>query len=52
MEPDEALLIKCFDSKTDGGVSRRAPHSAFQSPNDEGPARESIEVRCVVFWED
>jgi hypothetical protein len=53
MEPDEALLIKCFDSKTEG-VSRRAPHSAFRLPNDDeqGPQRESIELRCVVFWEE
>ncbi|KAI1343479.1 hypothetical protein F5Y15DRAFT_234577 [Xylariaceae sp. FL0016] len=48
--PDEVLLIKCFDSKTDGRA-RRVPHSAFVDPRDgvEGPARESIEVRCLVF---
>lgn len=51
MEPDEALLIKCFDSKTEG-VARRAPHSAFKLPDDQGPPRESIEVRCIVFWDD
>lgn len=48
---DEALLIKCFDSKQDGRA-RRAPHTAIQTPEDEGPARESIEIRCMVFWED
>jgi hypothetical protein len=51
MEPEQALLIKCFDSKKDGRA-RRAPHCAFQSPQDHGPARESFEVRSIVFWED
>lgn len=44
MEPDEALLIKCFDTKKDGRA-RRAPHSAIQTPDDHGPPRESVEVR-------
>lgn len=51
MTPDEVLLIKCYDSKEDGRA-RRTPHSAFKTDLDEGPARESIEVRCLVFWED
>ena len=51
MSPDEVMLIKCFDSKLDGRA-RRCPHTAFKSPFDEGPARESVEVRCLVFWED
>ncbi|QSZ31932.1 hypothetical protein DSL72_001501 [Monilinia vaccinii-corymbosi] len=50
--PEEVLLIKCFDSKTDGRA-RRVPHSAFVNPEHEGePARESIEVRALVFYED
>ena len=50
--PDEALLIKCFDSKTDGRA-RRVPHSAFSlGERGEGPARESIEVRALVFHPD
>ncbi|KAF2205488.1 hypothetical protein GQ43DRAFT_362322 [Delitschia confertaspora ATCC 74209] len=49
--PDEVLLIKCFDSKLDGRA-RRVPHSAFVDPEGEGKeARESIEVRCLVFQE-
>ncbi|QGA21722.1 hypothetical protein EYB26_009433 [Talaromyces marneffei] len=51
MTPDETLMIKCFDSKLDGRA-RRTPHTAFQTEFDEGPARQSIEVRCLVFWED
>jgi hypothetical protein len=50
MQVEEALLLKCFDSKTDGRA-RFAPHSAFSdptSPSDAAP-RESIEVRTLVF---
>ncbi|CAK4002116.1 Hypothetical predicted protein [Lecanosticta acicola] len=50
MTPSEALLIKCFDSRTDGRA-RRAPHSAIVTPGDHGPPRQSIELRCLVFWE-
>ncbi|KAH8891805.1 hypothetical protein GQ53DRAFT_686428 [Thozetella sp. PMI_491] len=50
-EPDEILLIKCFD--TDATVARRAPHAAFEDPAQaENECRESIEVRCLVFYED
>jgi hypothetical protein len=50
MGAEEALLLKCFDSKTDGRA-RFAPHSAFTdltTPVD-APPRESIEVRTLVF---
>jgi hypothetical protein len=50
MQRDEALLIKCFDSLTDGRA-RFAPHTAFDDPS--APAdilpRESIEIRSLVF---
>ncbi len=50
MRTDEALLIKCFDSKTDGRA-RFAPHTAFRDPTvpDNVRPRESIEVRTLVF---
>ncbi len=50
MERDEALLIKCYDSATDGRA-RFAPHTSFQNPRagDSAPPRESIEVRTLVF---
>ncbi|KUJ06562.1 methyltransferase-like protein [Mollisia scopiformis] len=49
---EEVLLIKCFDSKTDGRA-RRVPHSAFVDEGHEGDvARESIEVRALVFHPD
>ncbi|SDR26732.1 hypothetical protein SAMN05444161_2490 [Rhizobiales bacterium GAS191] len=50
METDEALLLKCYDSRTDGRA-RFAPHSAFTDPTtppDAAP-RESIEIRTLVF---
>lgn len=50
MQRDEALLIKCFDSKTDGRA-RFAPHTAFDDPTapQNPPPRESIEIRTLVF---
>jgi hypothetical protein len=50
MTPEEALLIKCFDSRTDGRA-RFAPHCAFRHPGApaDAPKRESIEVRTLVF---
>jgi hypothetical protein len=50
MQPDEALLLKCYDSATDGRA-RFAPHTAFEDPTapaDKLP-RESIELRTLVF---
>lgn len=50
--PEEVTLIKCYDSKLDGRA-RRVPHTAFTNPDEEDKAaRESIEVRCLVFHED
>ena len=52
MQPDEALLLKCYDSKTDGRA-RFAPHTAFDDPTTPADAlpRESIEIRTLVFHE-
>jgi hypothetical protein len=51
-EPNEVTLIKCFDSKMDGRA-RRVPHSAFIDEEFENEAaRESIEVRTLVFHPD
>jgi hypothetical protein len=50
MRRDEALLLKCYDSETDGRA-RFAPHTAFEDPTapaDVAP-RESIELRTFVF---
>ncbi len=50
MTPNEALLIKCYDS-ADDGRARFAPHTAFTDPDAPGdaPPRESIELRTLVF---
>jgi len=50
MTPDEALLVKCYESVTDGRA-RFAPHSAFTDPAapPDAPLRESIELRTLVF---
>ncbi|CAH0047310.1 unnamed protein product [Clonostachys solani] len=59
MTPEEALLIKCYDSFGHGeprgveGLAVRTPHSAFRdgdAPENALP-RQSIEVRCLVFYE-
>ena len=50
MQPDEALLLKCFDSATDGRA-RFAPHTAFEDPTAPADVlpRESIEIRTLAF---
>lgn len=53
MQTDEALLLKCYDSKNDGRA-RFAPHTAFTDPETpaDAPPRESIEIRALVFHQD
>lgn len=50
MQEDEALLLKCYDSTTDGRA-RFAPHTAFDDPTAPADVlpRESIEIRTLVF---
>ncbi|GGC49373.1 CmcJ/NvfI family oxidoreductase [Chelatococcus reniformis] len=50
MQPDEVLLLKCYDSAVDGRA-RFAPHTAFIAPDIPAVAkpRESIEIRALVF---
>lgn len=52
MRTDEALLLKCYDSATDGRA-RYAPHSAFKDPTAPPNARprESVECRVVAFFD-
>lgn len=60
MTPDEVMLLKCFDSRshtmTDGqtSIAHGTAHTAFVDPHTpaEAPGRQSIEVRCLVFYED
>jgi len=50
MTADEALLLKCYDSATDGRA-RFSPHTAFVDPTtpEDALPRESIELRTLVF---
>ena len=49
MRRDEALLLKCCDTKTDR--ARFMPHTGFTDPTTPPDAmpRESIELRSLVF---
>ncbi|KUI64897.1 putative acetylxylan esterase A [Cytospora mali] len=59
MSPDEAMFIKCFDSGSQGhpngrdGIAQLTPHTAFIDPATpkDAKGRQSIEVRCLVFYE-
>ena len=49
MRPDEAILIKCYDSAPD--KARFTAHSAFEDPTAPADVlpRESIELRTLAF---
>jgi hypothetical protein len=51
MEAEQALLLKTYDSETDGRA-RFMGHSAFEDPTTprDAPKRESIEVRTMAFF--
>jgi len=51
MQPDETVLIRCFDSALEG-PHRFSAHTGFDDPNTpmDTPPRESIEVRTLVFF--
>ncbi|MGH8820402.1 MAG: CmcJ/NvfI family oxidoreductase [Rhodoferax sp.] len=51
MEAHHALMLKTYDSSTDGRC-RFMGHSAFEDPNTPpgAPKRESIEVRTMAFF--
>ena len=50
MQPDEVLLLKNWDSATDGRA-RFTPHTGFKNPAAaEGAPRESIEARTLVVF--
>jgi hypothetical protein len=51
MALDEAVLIKCYDSRTD--VAQFTPHTAFDPPltPTNAPPRESIEFRTIAFFD-
>ncbi|MBN33569.1 MAG: hypothetical protein CMM46_02105 [Rhodospirillaceae bacterium] len=50
--PAEVSMLKCYDSVTDGSVSRWSFHSACQDPTAPAgvPNRQNIVVRSFVFF--
>jgi hypothetical protein len=52
MQPDELILLKCFDTETDGRA-RWTAHSAFDDPTSPADAapRQSIETRTIAFYD-
>ncbi|MGE5217520.1 MAG: CmcJ/NvfI family oxidoreductase [Chloroflexota bacterium] len=53
MHRDEALVFKVYDSEKEGRA-RFTPHTSFADPNSPpgAPARQSIEVRALAFFEN
>ena len=51
MRTDEAMLLKCFDSATDGRT-RYTAHTGFANPRAAPgtPPRRSIEVRTILSF--
>jgi len=51
MQPDEPVLIRCFDSGLEG-AARFSAHTGFDDPTSpsDAPPRESLEVRTLVFY--
>ena len=51
LRPDEALLIKTYDSATDGRA-RFTLHTSFDDPTaaTDAEPRESLETRCFAFF--
>ncbi len=51
MTPDQVILLKTFDSATDGRA-RFVGHSAFHDPTspEDAPFRESVEIRTIAFF--
>ena len=51
-KPTEVSMLKCYDSVTDGSVSRWSFHSACIDPTaqDDAPCRRNVVVRSYVFF--
>jgi hypothetical protein len=50
--PNEVSMLKCYDSITDGSVSRWSFHSACIDPTaqEDAPCRKNVVVRSYVFF--
>ena len=51
-KPTEVSLLKCYDSVTDGSVSRWSFHTACVDPTapEDAPCRKNVVVRSFVFF--
>jgi hypothetical protein len=51
-KPTEVSMLKCYDSVTDGSVSRWSFHSACIDPTapDDAPCRKNVVVRAYIFF--
>jgi hypothetical protein len=51
-KPTEVSMLKCYDSVTDGSVSRWSFHSACVDPTapDDAPCRRNVVVRAFIFF--
>ena len=51
-KPNEVSMLKCYDSVTDGSVSRWSFHSACIDPTapPDAPCRKNVVVRAFVFF--
>ena len=51
-KPTEVSMLKCYDSVTDGSVSRWSFHTACIDPTapDDAPCRKNVVVRAFVFF--
>ncbi|MBF2905508.1 CmcJ/NvfI family oxidoreductase, partial [Pseudomonas aeruginosa] len=51
--PEEALLLKIYDSREDA-QARLGAHTAFDDPCTpaDAPPRQSIELRCLLFFDE
>jgi hypothetical protein len=51
-KPTEVSMLKCYDSVTDGSVSRWSFHSACIDPTapEDAPCRKNVVVRSFIFF--
>ena len=51
-KPNEVSMLKCYDSITDGSVSRWSFHTACKDPTapEDAPCRKNLVVRSYVFF--
>jgi len=51
-KPNEVSMLKCYDSVTDGSVSRWSFHTACIDPTaqEDAPCRKNVVVRSYVFF--